>query len=91
MNTGEEPQKAGIFPAGADAFIKLARETYGLPVSGLMCIPPADEEPAMHFALLAEIAARNGLADAVHGHERGFRNRHPLRRHPSAGRLRLVR
>ena len=62
VNTGEEEQKAGIAPLEADAFIKAARETYGLPVAGLMCIPPVDEEPAMHFALLAKIAARNGLS-----------------------------
>lgn len=62
INTGEEPQKSGIAPSEADAFIKVARETYGLPITGLMCIPPLDEEPAMHFALLANIAARNGLA-----------------------------
>ncbi len=61
VNTGEEEQKAGIAPLEADAFIKAARETYGLPITGLMCIPPVDEEPAMHFALLAKIAARNGL------------------------------
>lgn len=61
VNTGEEPQKAGVAPLEADAFIKAARESYGLPITGLMCIPPADEEPAMHFALLAKIAARNGL------------------------------
>ncbi|MGE0530920.1 MAG: YggS family pyridoxal phosphate-dependent enzyme [Hyphomonadaceae bacterium] len=61
VNTGEEAQKAGIAPGEADAFIKAARETYGLPINGLMCIPPVDEEPAMHFALLAKIAARNGL------------------------------
>ncbi len=61
VNTGEEPQKAGITPLEADAFVKVARETYGLPVRGLMCIPPVDEEPAMHFALLAKMAARNGL------------------------------
>lgn len=61
VNTGEEDQKAGIAPLEADAFIKAARETYGLPIRGLMCIPPVDEEPAMHFALLAKIAARNGL------------------------------
>jgi pyridoxal phosphate enzyme (YggS family) len=59
LNTGEELQKAGIAPL--DAFIKAARETFGLPVRGLMCIPPVDEEPAMHFALLAKIATRNGL------------------------------
>lgn len=62
VNTGEEPQKAGVAPAEADAFIKAVREEYGLPVAGLMCIPPVDEEPAMHFALLAKIAARNGLS-----------------------------
>lgn len=61
VNTGEEPQKAGIFPGDADAFIELCRETHGLPVRGLMCIPPVDEEPAMHFALLAEMARRNGI------------------------------
>ncbi len=62
VNTGEEAQKSGVVPLEADAFIKAARETYGLPITGLMCIPPVDEEPAMHFALLAKIAARNGLA-----------------------------
>jgi pyridoxal phosphate enzyme (YggS family) len=61
VNTGEEPQKAGIAPLDADAFIKTVRDTYGLPIRGLMCIPPVDEEPAMHFALLAKIAAHNGL------------------------------
>jgi pyridoxal phosphate enzyme (YggS family) len=61
VNTGEEAQKTGIAPVEADAFIKAARENYGLPIRGLMCIPPVDEEPAMHFALLAKIAARNGL------------------------------
>ncbi len=67
VNTGEEEQKAGIAPREADAFIKAARETYGLPIRGLMCIPPADEEPAMHFALLAKIAARNGLTQLSMG------------------------
>ena len=62
VNTGEEEQKAGIAPREADAFILIARQTYGLPITGLMCIPPVDEEPAMHFALLAKIAARNGLS-----------------------------
>lgn len=61
VNTGEEPQKAGVAPREADAFIREAREVFALPVRGLMCIPPADEAPAMHFALLAKIAARNGL------------------------------
>lgn len=67
VNTGEEPQKAGVPPTEADQFIKAARETYGLPVRGLMCIPPLDEEPAMHFALLAKIAARNGLGELSMG------------------------
>ena len=62
INTGEEPQKAGVAPREADAFIALARQELGLPVVGLMCIPPIDEEPAMHFALLSKIAARNGLS-----------------------------
>jgi len=62
VNTGAEPQKAGVLPDDADAFIRACRETYGLTISGLMCIPPADEPPAPHFALTATIAARNGLA-----------------------------
>jgi len=61
VNTGEEPQKAGVLPADADAFVAECRDL-GLPVEGLMCIPPADEEPALHFALLAKIAGRNGLS-----------------------------
>ena len=62
VNTGEEPQKAGILPKDVDAFVALCRDQYGLPIVGLMCIPPVDEEPALHFALLAKMAARNGLA-----------------------------
>jgi PLP dependent protein len=61
VNTGAEPQKGGVLPERADAFIAACRETYDLPVSGLMCIPPADEAPAPHFALTAKIAGRNGL------------------------------
>jgi PLP dependent protein len=67
VNTGEEPQKAGVAPQDADAFIKEARERYNLPVAGLMCIPPLEEEPSMHFALLAKIAARNGLTELSMG------------------------
>ena len=67
VNTGEEPQKAGVGPLEADALIRAARETYQLPVKGLMCIPPVGEEPAMHFALLAKIAARNGLYELSMG------------------------
>ena len=62
VNTGEEPQKAGILPKDVDPFVALCRDQYKLPVVGLMCIPPVDEEPALHFALLAKMAARNGLA-----------------------------
>jgi pyridoxal phosphate enzyme (YggS family) len=61
LNSGEEPQKAGVAPAEADAFIARCREKYGLPISGLMCIPPVDDAPAPHFALTAKIAERNGL------------------------------
>ncbi|MPY71878.1 MAG: YggS family pyridoxal phosphate-dependent enzyme [Alphaproteobacteria bacterium] len=61
VNTGEEPQKAGVLPADADAFIEACRGEYGLKLRGLMCIPPADEEPELHFALLAEMAKRHGL------------------------------
>lgn len=61
VNTGEEPQKAGVVPTQADQFIRYCREEAGLAISGLMCIPPAGEPPAPHFALLAKIARRNGL------------------------------
>jgi pyridoxal phosphate enzyme (YggS family) len=62
VNTGEEPQKAGVAPDEADALIALMRDDLGLTVEGLMCIPPADEPAAPHFALLRKIARRNGLA-----------------------------
>ena len=61
INTGAEPQKAGVLPEAADAFLRDCRDNYGLAIAGLMCIPPADEPPAPHFALTAKIAARNGL------------------------------
>ena len=61
VNTGEEPQKAGVLPADLDAFVAACRDVHKLPVVGLMCIPPVDEEPALHFALLVKMAARNGL------------------------------
>jgi PLP dependent protein len=67
INTGEEPQKAGVAPSEADAFITACRETYGLIISGLMCIPPVNEAPAPHFALTAKIAARNGLKNLSMG------------------------
>ena len=66
VNTGAEPQKAGILPADADAFIQTAR-AMDLPLKGLMCIPPVDEEPSLHFALLGKIAARNGLSELSMG------------------------
>ena len=61
VNTGEEPQKSGVMPAAADDFIVECRDRLGLPIVGLMCVPPLDEEPAPHFALLREIARRTGL------------------------------
>jgi hypothetical protein len=72
LNTGEEPQKTGVAPAEADSFIASCRESYGLPVSGLMCIPPVDEAPAPHFALTAKIAARNGLTNLSMGMSADF-------------------
>jgi PLP dependent protein len=72
INTGEEPQKAGVAPGEADAFIKSCRETYGLTISGLMCIPPVNEAPAPHFALTAKIAKRNGLASLSMGMSADF-------------------
>jgi len=62
INTGAEPQKAGVLPQDADVFLAACRDRYGLLVSGLMCIPPANEAPAPHFALTAKIAERNGLS-----------------------------
>ncbi|MBB4266979.1 YggS family pyridoxal phosphate-dependent enzyme [Roseospira visakhapatnamensis] len=62
VNTGEEPQKAGVTPDAADAFVAHCRDGLGLPIVGLMCIPPADEEPSPHFALLREIGRRTGLS-----------------------------
>ncbi len=61
INTGAEPQKAGVLPPDADAFLAGCRDKYGLTISGLMCIPPLDEAPGPHFALTAKIARRNGL------------------------------
>jgi hypothetical protein len=72
INTGEEPQKAGVAPGEADAFIAACRDKYGLTISGLMCIPPVDEPPAPHFALTAKIAARNGLTHLSMGMSADF-------------------
>src|SRR3954451_1332238 len=72
LNTGEEPQKAGVAPGEADGFIAGCRDTYGLQISGLMCIPPLDEPPAPHFALTAKIAARHGLPNLSMGMSADF-------------------
>jgi pyridoxal phosphate enzyme (YggS family) len=61
VNTGEEPQKAGLAPEEVDAFLARCRDEWQLEIEGLMCIPPVDEEPALHFALLEKLARRNGL------------------------------
>ena len=71
VNTGEEDQKAGIMPRDADAFIAEC-QALDLPVRGLMCIPPVDEEASLHFALLAKIAKRNGLAGLSMGMSSDF-------------------
>jgi pyridoxal phosphate enzyme (YggS family) len=72
INTGEEPQKAGVAPSDADDFIARCRDTYGLTIAGLMCIPPADDAPAPHFALTAKIAQRNGLTQLSMGMSADF-------------------
>ncbi|MDB5512827.1 MAG: alanine racemase domain protein [Enterovirga sp.] len=61
VNTGDEPQKGGVSPAEADAFLSACRDSYGLPIAGLMCIPPSEDLPSPHFGLLGQIARRNGL------------------------------
>jgi uncharacterized pyridoxal phosphate-containing UPF0001 family protein len=71
VNTGEEPQKAGVLPADADAFIQQCRGL-DLPIKGLMCIPPVEEEPSLNFALLAKIAARNDLTGLSMGMSSDF-------------------
>mgnify|MGYP000580837804 CR=1 FL=1 len=71
VNTGQEPQKAGVLPAEADAFVAQVR-ALDLPLRGLMCIPPADDAPSLHFALLAKIAARNGLTGLSMGMSSDF-------------------
>ncbi len=72
VNTGEEPQKSGVFPTDVDQFVREVRDRMELPTVGLMCIPPASEEPAMHFALLAECARRNGLTKLSMGMSNDF-------------------
>ncbi len=72
VNTGEEPQKAGVLPAEVDSFVKTCRETYDLKIAGLMVIPPMNEEPSLHFALLAKMAVRNGLSGLSMGMSSDF-------------------
>ena len=72
LNTGEEPQKAGIAPSEADGFIASCRDKHGLQIFGLMCIPPVNDAPAPHFALTAKIAARNGLNNLSMGMSADF-------------------
>jgi pyridoxal phosphate enzyme (YggS family) len=74
VNTGGEERKAGVSPEAADAFIRECHERYGLVIEGLMCIPPFDEPPAPHFALLQKIARRNGLASLSMGMSTDFRS-----------------
>ena len=72
VNTGEERQKAGVFPEETDTLVAACRDDFGLKVRGLMCIPPMDEEPSLHFALLREIARRNGLTELSMGMSADF-------------------
>ena len=72
VNTGRESQKAGIDPEDADGFISACRQKWNLPIEGLMCIPPAQEEPSLHFAFLREIARRNGLLQLSMGMSADF-------------------
>lgn len=72
INTGAEPQKAGVLPDAADAFLAECRTGYGFDIAGLMCIPPVDEQASPHFALLATIAARNGIAGLSMGMSADF-------------------
>lgn len=67
VNTGEEPQKAGVLPAETQGFVAQCRDEHGLVIDGLMCIPPVDEEPSLHFALLAKLATRLGLKELSMG------------------------
>ena len=90
VNTGEEPQKAGVAPEETDALVSLCRDELKLPLIGLMCIPPVDEEPSLHFALLREIARRNNLPELSMGMSGDFEIG-PIRRDHAAGRNRDLR
>ena len=87
VNTGLEPQKAGIAPADARAFVAMCRDELGLTIEGLMCIPPADENPGPHFALLRKLAEESGIAKAVDGHVGRLRDRDRFRRDQRARRV----
>ena len=87
VNTGEEPQKAGIMPKEAAGLLRLCREELKLDIAGLMCIPPQDEEAAVHFAFLAKLARELGLAHLSMGMSADFETADRLRRHLRAGRL----
>ena len=67
VNTGEEPQKAGVAPGETEAFVALCRDTFDLSIAGLMCIPPLDQEPAPHFALLTKLAEKLGIKELSMG------------------------
>ena len=73
VNSGEEPQKAGVMPTDDDAMVELCRGKLGLPLVGLMCIPPINEEPGMHFGFLAEMARRNDLPELSMGMSRDYK------------------
>ena len=72
VNTGDEKQKSGVSLDSADQFIEDCRSEYGLPIAGLMCIPPAEDEPSLHFALLRQLAVRNGLTALSMGMSRDY-------------------
>jgi pyridoxal phosphate enzyme (YggS family) len=78
VNTGAEPQKAGVLPEEADDFLKACRDDFGLAIAGLMCIPPLEENPAPHFALLEKIARRNGLTELSMGMSSDFESAIPF-------------
>ncbi len=87
VNTGEEPQKSGVSVADADALVAFCRSELGLAIEGLMCVPPIEDEPALHFALLRKIAERNGLESLSMGMSSDFESGNRLRGDPCAGRL----
>ena len=87
VNTGLEPQKAGIAPDDAAAFVDFCRNELGLEIEGLMCIPPADENPGPHFALLSKLAKKAGLARLSMGMSGRLRDRHRLRGDERARRI----